>query len=125
MQYEGNCPLQGKQITKIKNIVHHQLISLKISPVSPLPPKVAYFFLQYFRGFYIDFLEVEGQLETIIEPLAESNLNTIDTLESTNPSAERIAQYVGDALSKQIRGNVRVQSVTITEATNCKATYSL
>jgi|JYMV01.1.fsa_nt_gi 6-pyruvoyltetrahydropterin/6-carboxytetrahydropterin synthase len=76
-------------------------------------------------GVLIDFLEVEGQLETIIEPLAESNLNTIDTLESTNPSAERIAQYVGDALSKQIRGNVRVQSVTITEATNCKATYSL
>lgn len=75
-------------------------------------------------GVLIDFLLVEGQLETIIAPLADSNLNTIDTLGSKNPSAERVAQYVGDALSEQIHGNVRVQSVTITEAPNCKATYT-
>ena len=75
-------------------------------------------------GVLIDFLKVEEQLATIIAPLSESDLNSTDTLGCKNPSAERVALYIGDAMAEQIRGNVRVQSVTITEAQNCKATYT-
>ena len=54
-----------------------------------------------------------------------ADLNAIDTFGGDNPSTERVAVYVGDAMATQITGRVRVQSVIITEAPNCKATYTL
>lgn len=72
-----------------------------------------------------DFLDVESRLEIIIAPLSESNLNTVDVLEHNNPSAEQVALYIGEAMSKQFQGDTRVQSVTVTEAPNCQATYTL
>ncbi len=75
-------------------------------------------------GLLIDFIEIEKYLADIIEPLLESNLNQNDVLNGDNPSAERVALYFYDKLSQHIQGTVRVQSVTITEAPNCKATYT-
>ena len=75
-------------------------------------------------GVLIDFIEIEKYLAESIEPLLESDLNAIDTLDGNNPSAERVAFYFYDTLSKQLQGSARIQSVTITEAPNCKATYS-
>lgn len=76
-------------------------------------------------GLLIDFIEVEKQLDRILTPLADADLNNSDVISGDNPSAERVAVYVGDAMATQITGCVRVQSVTITEAPNCKATYTL
>jgi len=76
-------------------------------------------------GLLIDFIEVEKQLDIILAPLANADLNAIDTFGGDNPSTERVAVYVGDAMATQITGRVRVQSVIITEAPNCKATYTL
>lgn len=76
-------------------------------------------------GVLIDFIDVERFLAEILEPLTDSNLNTIETLGGENPSAERVALYVGDAMQAKMQGTVRVQSVTITEAPNCQATYTL
>ncbi len=73
----------------------------------------------------IDFLDVESRLEMIVAPLSESNLNIVEVLECKNPSAEQVALYIGKAMSKQFHGNTRVQSVTVTEAPNCQATYTL
>ena len=76
-------------------------------------------------GLLVDFIEIENLIEKIIEPLKDSNLNTIKTLGGDNPSTERVAVYIGDALQTQINELVRVHSVTITEAPNCQATYTL
>jgi 6-pyruvoyltetrahydropterin/6-carboxytetrahydropterin synthase len=76
-------------------------------------------------GVLIDFIEVEKQLDAILAPLTNADLNAIDTFSGDNPSAERVAVYVGDAMATRVTGRVRVQSVTITEAPNCKATYTL
>ena len=76
-------------------------------------------------GLLINFVEIERQLEQIIKPLKDSNLNEIDTLGGENPSAERVAIYIGDAMMKQIGSPVRIQSVIVTEAENCQATYEL
>lgn len=76
-------------------------------------------------GLLVDFLEVERNLKRVIEPLDGSNLNKIDTLGGANPSAEHVALYVGEQMNKQVCDSVRIQSVTITEAPNCQATYEL
>ena len=76
-------------------------------------------------GLLIDFLEIERMLEDTIKPLRDSNLNTTATLGSENPSAERVAVYIGDAMREQVNESVRIQSVTVTEAPNCQATYVL
>ena len=76
-------------------------------------------------GVLIDFIEVEKDLATILDPISGANLNTCEILGGANPSAERVAMYIGDAMSKKVHGDVRVQSVTVTEAPHCKATYSL
>jgi 6-pyruvoyltetrahydropterin/6-carboxytetrahydropterin synthase len=76
-------------------------------------------------GVLIDFVLVENQLASVIKPLINTNLNSNKKLSGGSPSAERVAQYIGNEMEKHILGNVHVQSVTITEAPNCKATYTL
>jgi len=75
-------------------------------------------------GLLIDFLEVEKHLKEIIEPLRNSNLNELELLEEENPSAEHLALYICKKIKNKIITPVRVQSVTVTEAPNCKATYT-
>lgn len=75
-------------------------------------------------GLLIDFLEVEKQVESIIAPLRDTDLNVNSSLEGKNPSTELVAQYIGDALRLQIRPPITVQSVSVTEAPNCKAIYT-
>jgi 6-pyruvoyltetrahydropterin/6-carboxytetrahydropterin synthase len=76
-------------------------------------------------GVLIDFLEVERMLADIIEPLEGTDLNTNSILGVKNPSAERVAMYIGDAMHEHISSPVRIQSVTVTEAPNCRTTYTL
>ena len=71
----------------------------------------------------IDFLEVEKKLDTIVSPFRDSDLNNNPMLEGANPSTEYVAMYIGEQLKQQIHNPIRVQSVTVTEAANCKATY--
>ena len=75
-------------------------------------------------GLLIDFLEVEKQVEFIIAPLRDTDLNVNSALDGKNPSTEFVAQYIGDALRLQIRPPITVQSVSVTEAPNCKAIYT-
>lgn len=76
-------------------------------------------------GLLIDFIEIEQLLEHTIEPFRDSNLNTTTTLGGDNPSAERVALYIGNSMLEQIKEPIRIQSVTVTEAPNCQATYVL
>ena len=73
----------------------------------------------------VDFVDVEKHLNQITEPLHDSNLNTLEIFSGKNPSAERIALYIGNEMKDKIKPPARVQSITITEAPNCQATYTL
>lgn len=75
-------------------------------------------------GLLIDFLDVEKQLELIIASLRNTDLNTNSVLEGKNPSTEFVAQYIGDAMCSKIEAPITVQSVSVTEAPNCKAIYT-
>ena len=76
-------------------------------------------------GLLIDFVSVEKCLNTIIEPLRGADLNIIDIFSGKNPSAENVAFYICKEIIDKIKPPARVQSVTITEAPNCQAIYTL
>tara|TARA_B100000959_G_C14905009_1_gene592619 strand:+ start:775 stop:1137 length:363 start_codon:yes stop_codon:yes gene_type:complete len=76
-------------------------------------------------GLLMDFVEVEQILERIVAPLRNSDLNKSEAFKKTNPSAERIAHYIGEAMRLETPSPIQVQSISITEAPNCKVIYTL
>jgi 6-pyruvoyltetrahydropterin/6-carboxytetrahydropterin synthase len=73
-------------------------------------------------GLLIDFLDVEGQLSRAIEPLHHANLNTCPEMNNQNPSTEHVAMYIAQCV--HISPPNKIVSVTVTEASHCKATYT-
>lgn len=72
----------------------------------------------------MDFHALQSMLEKIVRPWANGNLNDLPPFDRQwNPSAERIAEYIGQELAKQIAGTVRLGEVRITEAPGCEAIY--
>ena len=50
------------------------------------------------EGFAIDFHEVHGVLETVVEPLRETDLNDHPQIGNPTPSAERLAEVLAGDL---------------------------
>ena len=73
----------------------------------------------------IDFLQLESDLEKIIAPLRDSDLNTNPVLQGNNPSTEFVAMYIANELVKKVKSPAHLDSITLTEAPNCTATYRL
>ncbi len=82
-------------------------------------------------GTVMDFHEVEAALEEVVGGWRNRNLNECEPFrvggEGVNPSAERIAEVVGDRMCAAIgdgsgRG-VRVVEVRVTEAAGCLAIW--
>ncbi len=79
----------------------------------------------------VDFHEIEAALELLISPWRNNNLNAIDPFRSTiNPSAERIAEYLGRQILPILREidptnerNLKLREVRLTEAPGCLAVY--
>lgn len=78
-------------------------------------------------GLVCDFHEVERALGDIIGPLRNANMNDTPPFDRVNPTAERIAEHVGERLSELLAGALpacaRVESVEVTEAPGCAAVY--
>ena len=80
----------------------------------------------------MDFHELERMVEQLIRPFDQSNLNEQAPFAGNgqssgnlamNPSAERVAWWIGTEVGKQLPGRVRLQSVRVGEAEGCVATY--
>lgn len=78
-------------------------------------------------GVLCDFHDAEKALDAIIAPWQNTNLQDAAAFAKVNPSAEMIAQTIGvamrDALRPVLPAHVRVQSVSVTEAPGCVATW--
>jgi 6-pyruvoyltetrahydropterin/6-carboxytetrahydropterin synthase len=80
----------------------------------------------------LDFHEVEAALDLIIGPWKNANLNEVEPFRSTvNPSAERIAEYLGRQIQSLVREidptnsrGLRLVEVRLTEAPGCLAVWS-
>jgi 6-pyruvoyltetrahydropterin/6-carboxytetrahydropterin synthase len=78
-------------------------------------------------GLLCDFHTVEDVLAEITEPLDNNDLNRSELLAGINPSAEnlarRIAEELGSSLNAALAPHAWIDSVSVTEAPGCCATY--
>lgn len=74
-------------------------------------------------GLVCDFHELERALQGIVAPLHNANLNETPPFDERNPTAEVVAQQIGDAIAAQLPPRVRLVSATVTEAPGCAAVY--
>ena len=77
-------------------------------------------------GLLYDFVELRRSLGEIIKTLDHRFLNEIPPFTELNPSAENIAKYFYDQLSRRLAGDgnsARVNAVTIFETDTTAATY--
>lgn len=72
-------------------------------------------------GFVMDFHDLESQLDAILLPLKNANLNDVIDLTDLNPTAENVAFHIARRLS--LPPHARLESVEVTEAPGCIATY--
>jgi 6-pyruvoyltetrahydropterin/6-carboxytetrahydropterin synthase len=79
------------------------------------------------EGLLCDFHVVERELDAIIAPWHNRNLQESPAFATLNPSAEVVAMVIGQSLARAIKGrvptSVRVASVSVTEAPGCIATW--
>jgi 6-pyruvoyltetrahydropterin/6-carboxytetrahydropterin synthase len=79
-------------------------------------------------GLLCDFHTIEDTLADVLEPFANNDLNTQHPFNTLSPSAERIAEFIGqqmiERLDEALAPHARVSRVVVSEAPGCEATYS-
>ena len=73
----------------------------------------------------MDFHELEQQVEAVIGPWRNADLNAAAPFVDgeVNPSAERVAWWVGTRVGEQLPEGVHLVSVAVGEAPGCTAIY--
>src|SRR5690606_10621579 len=77
----------------------------------------------------MDFHELERLVERVVTPSRNGNLNAIPTfigaggMLAVNPTAERVAWWIGEAVIRELPDRVKLMSVRVEEAPGCFATY--
>ncbi len=74
-------------------------------------------------GVVCDFHLIEGRLEAVIDRLRGRDLNRTPPFDRTNPTAEEVARHIAAAIEGELPEGVGLQSVSVTEAPGCTATY--
>jgi len=76
-------------------------------------------------GFVMDFKELKSATASIVEGLDHRYLNETEPFKTVNPSAELIAKFIHDELSKilEAREGVRVREVRVWESDTASAAY--
>ncbi|HWB96289.1 MAG TPA: 6-carboxytetrahydropterin synthase QueD [Bryobacteraceae bacterium] len=76
-------------------------------------------------GLLVDFVDVKQKMHAVVERLDHQFLNELAPFDQLNPSAENMAKYFYDELSKELKreNSVRVERVKIWETDTCSATY--
>jgi 6-pyruvoyltetrahydropterin/6-carboxytetrahydropterin synthase len=75
------------------------------------------------EGLLCDFHVVERQLEQVLAPLRDRDLNETPPFDHVNPSAEMVARHIADAIGPGLPQGVSLAAVSVTEAPGCTATY--
>lgn len=70
-----------------------------------------------------DFHDLERDVEKVIRRFDNNNLNAMPPFDRLNPTAERVAQHIGEEVAKNLPGGVRLVKATVSEAAGCKATF--
>jgi 6-pyruvoyltetrahydropterin/6-carboxytetrahydropterin synthase len=72
----------------------------------------------------VDFHKLQRIVAAVIRPWGGKHLNDVPPFSgATNPSAERVAERIGMAVSERLPAGVRVRRVCVTEAPGCRAVW--
>ena len=75
-------------------------------------------------GLAVDFRLLREKVEAAVQIFDHTFLNENPPFDKLNPSAENIAKFFYDGLSKELNdGNVRVSRVKVWESEKCAASY--
>ncbi|MFG0257437.1 MAG: 6-pyruvoyl tetrahydropterin synthase family protein [Phycisphaerales bacterium JB043] len=74
-------------------------------------------------GLVCDFHTIEQQLDAILAPFQNANLNETPPFDAENPTAELVSRHIAQSLSGVMPDEARVRSVGVTEAPGCEAVY--
>lgn len=75
-------------------------------------------------GVGVDFVMLKDKMDDILSKLDYKNINDVPPFDKKNPSAENIAKWLYDKLSKAINtAAVRVTRVEVKEFEDCGAAY--
>lgn len=75
-------------------------------------------------GVGIDFVMLKDKMNGILSKLDYTNINEIPPFDKLNPSAENIARWLYDELSKNLNtATAKVSRVEVKEFENCGAVY--
>jgi len=81
-------------------------------------------------GMLIDFMLLKRLINEVVDPLDHQFLNDVPPFDSVNPSAENIARYIYEELTKKLNGAndrapVRISRVRVWETDDAAAVYRL
>ncbi len=73
----------------------------------------------------MDFHDLKDRLAAVLEPFRNRHLNDVPPFAEgeVNPSAERVAWWIGTRLSEGLPDGVALTRVTVTEAPGCEAAF--
>lgn len=74
-------------------------------------------------GLLCDFHEIERQLDRILTPFHNRDLNATPPFDTLNPTAEHVAMHLARSLAPQLPPGVMLRRVSVSEAPGCRATY--
>ena len=75
------------------------------------------------NGLLCDFHIIERELDRIIAPFHNNNLNAVSPFDEVNPTAEHVAQQIALAIERRLPKSATLRSVSVSEAPGCVATY--
>jgi 6-pyruvoyltetrahydropterin/6-carboxytetrahydropterin synthase len=79
------------------------------------------------QGMVMDFADLKEICNQVVDPLDHSMLNELPAFTENSPTAERLAQYLFDALWSRLKdaagGRVALDYVTVCESERSCATY--
>jgi len=70
-----------------------------------------------------DFHLIERELDRIVMPFNNANLNETSPFDRVNPTAERIAEHIATSVMKSLPKGASLSRLSVTEAPGCVATY--
>ena len=76
------------------------------------------------NGLLLDFNRLKKTLDDILAPFDQQALEEFDCFKNVNTSAENVAEYIFFSVKKQLPDSISLLYVEVTEAPNCKASYS-
>jgi 6-pyruvoyltetrahydropterin/6-carboxytetrahydropterin synthase len=75
-------------------------------------------------GLLCDFHQLERELDAVLAPFENADLNDTPPFDERNPTAEHVAHHIAEQMQRRLSAaSAHVASVSVTEAPGCRATY--